>query len=76
MQQIIIYRNPVSAAVWNGDYGIYLVPIMAGVLVFFLTFVGFAALFEHYYWKAKYSREAAIGVAAIFGSLTVWSLWL
>jgi hypothetical protein len=39
MQQIIVYRNPLEAALWNGQYGAYVFPVICGVVVFLVAFL-------------------------------------
>lgn len=41
MQEVIMYRNPIEAAVWSAIMNGSFLPVIAGVLVFFVVFVGF-----------------------------------
>lgn len=41
MQEVIMYRNPIEAAVWSAIMNGSFLPVIAGVLVFFIVFVGF-----------------------------------
>lgn len=41
MQEVIVYRNPIEAAVWSAIMNGSFMPVIAGVLVFFVVFVGF-----------------------------------
>jgi hypothetical protein len=40
MQEIIVYRNPMEASVWNAIMSGDFFPVIVGVVVFFLVFLG------------------------------------
>lgn len=46
MQEIIVYRNPLEAAMWHGIMDGSFFPVIVGVLVFFAVFLGLNALLE------------------------------
>jgi hypothetical protein len=39
MQQVIVYSNPIEAALWNGDYAGVIFPVSCGVVLFFVLFL-------------------------------------
>jgi uncharacterized membrane protein YjjP (DUF1212 family) len=76
MQEIIVYRNPVEAALWSGEYSGILIPILAGCIVFFLTFIINEKLFARSRFTYKKSSEWAMVLSSIATIFTVWKLWL
>jgi hypothetical protein len=78
MQSIIVYRNPLEAAFWESNA---LVPIMAGVLVFFVLFLSLMKLLDFGCRNYRISRfnptykrltNAALAVATIAGLGTMF----
>lgn len=47
-QSIIVYRNPLEAAIWEGTYSETLFPIMVALFAGFLVFVIVHGLFDRY----------------------------
>lgn len=41
MQEIIVYRNPLEASIWNGIMDGTFLPVLAGALVFLIAIVLF-----------------------------------
>ena len=41
MQEIIVYRNPLEASIWNGVMDGTFLPVLAGALVFLIAIVLF-----------------------------------
>lgn len=39
MQEVIIYRNPAEAALWNAIMGGSFFPVIVGIVVFFCVFL-------------------------------------
>jgi len=76
MQEIIVYRNPIEAALWQGVTSEYFVPIFCGMFAFFVMFIAATKLFERLNWKVQYAHESAIGIGAFFGSIVIWWLWI
>jgi hypothetical protein len=75
MQSIIVYRNPLEAAMWEGFMSGSFFPIIVGVIVFFAVFLAANRFIVERYWGWN-SRDvptyvalaisAAIGIATIF----------
>lgn len=82
MQEIIIYRNPLEAAMWQAMSGGQLFPIAVGLVVFFAVFLAVNPLIERFAPR-KYSgrvhkdlrSNTALAVAAVAGVLTIYSMW-
>lgn len=89
MQQIIVYRNPVEAAMWNSVTSAEFVPIMCGIIAFFVVFLITQAVFDKlvynwFYWKRetlvwKYRKtfpHISLMIGAIAGVLICWKMWI
>lgn len=78
MQEVIVYRNPVEAAIWHALSSASLIPIIAGVISFFIVFLAANRLLTRgVSWNApqwKTNLALLLGVGA--GSATTWWLWL
>ena len=79
MQEVIIYRNPMEAAIWNGimtpEFGVFImgIVIFGVVLSIYSTFIQ-----RHISWKNdKLASNIAIAVAAVAGIAWVfaWPYW-
>ena len=76
MQEIIVYRNPAEAAMWNLLGSANAFPIMVGVVAFFVVFLAVNRLltqgktFRQPIWKTN--------VALVFGALAaigvIWKM--
>jgi hypothetical protein len=78
MQEIIVYRNPADAAIWHALSSAALIPIIAGVIMFFITFLLANRLFTQgrQFNVASWKTNAALFVGAVAGVVTAWWLWL
>ena len=83
MQEIIVYRNPMEAAVWQAMSGGQLFPIIVGVVVFFAVFLAVNSLMERFAprkyraWNYGNLRSyTALAIGAIAGVLTVYGMWI
>lgn len=75
MQEIIVYRNPMQAALWHtimsGDF----FPVIVGVVVFFLVFLGANRILNKGRVVGKtVSRNAniALGLGTLLGFATIY----
>lgn len=73
-QSIIVYRNPVEQAVWEGQMGAEIVPIMSGIILGVIV-VFLAEKFIP--WKIKnLVRYMSLYLGGIVGIFTIWKLWV
>jgi hypothetical protein len=80
-QSIIVYRNPIEAAFWEGDGAAMLVPVGLGVIVFFVVFLTLNALVVERYtgWNSKYrsyGAYSALAVSALAGFVAARMMWI
>lgn len=77
MQELIVYRNPAEAAFWHALQGAELIPIMAGVVVFFAVFIGLHHLVGGGRLRSPaWKTYAPMLVAALAGIATAYKLLL
>lgn len=75
MQEIIVYRNPMEAALWNtimsGDF----FPVIVGVAVFFLVFLGANRILNrgrNFGKTVTRNTNIALGLGALVGVATIY----
>ncbi len=75
MQEIIVYRNPMEAALWNtimsGDF----FPAIVGIVVFFLVFLGVNRILNKGRMFGKTvarNTNIALGLGALLGFATIY----
>ena len=78
-QEVIVYRNPMEAAIWNGIMSPEFVVFIMGFVIF-LTIISFYSAFiqPHLGWsKRKVATNIAITIAAISGIawILAWPYW-
>ena len=73
MQEIIVYRNPLEASIWNGIMDGTLLPVLAGALVFLIAIVLFDKK-SSYRNKEKYFPIYLV-ISAILGFGTAYVLF-
>ena len=80
MQEIIVYRNPAEAALWqllmSGEFFV----VLCGILAFFAVFLGMHAVMTRIWgsWGngAKLRSYLGLAAGAAAGVATVWAMWL
>lgn len=76
-QSIIVYRNPVEAALWEGQYAEYLVPTgaasIAALIVFFIA-LRFGKFIVRKVGKSPYEVEDELNWNALFWASIAWFL--
>jgi len=81
-QSIIVYRNPVEQAFWEGLMNSTATwPTMAGIGVFIVSFLIFNFLLEKILWRLRskqYKNHAiyALALAFAYGVSTIAYLWI
>lgn len=81
-ESIIVYRNPLEKAMWEGTSDFSFFPIMIGVVVFFIAFLALNKvlnnLFPRLMWSKKIYSNAnvALTVATLIAGFTVYTLWI
>lgn len=80
MQEVIVYRNPLEAALWNTLMSGEFFPVVVGVVVFFVVFLALNAAFCKRWgsWGkgASTRTNIALAVGALSGFLTIWKMWI
>ena len=80
MQEIIVYRNPLEAAMWNSFMNGDFFPVMVGIAVFFAVFLASHAV-ACKIWGSRGDRghwvaRGSLAVGAVAGMSTVWKMAL
>ena len=73
MQEVIVYRNPAEASIWNSIMDGTLLPVLAGALVFLIAIVLFDKK-SSYRNKEKYFPIYLV-ISAILGFGTAYVLF-
>lgn len=71
MQSIIVYRNPLEAALWEGLMSGSFFPVIVGIVVFFALFLTINRLIVEKYFNRRSQRPAiyaALVLSAIAGA--------
>lgn len=80
MQEIIVYRNPAEAAIWNALGSAEFFPFMVGIVVFFVVFLTVYNLlllkFSRYGRKGQLVTNASLAAAAVCSLATIWKMWI
>lgn len=72
MQEVIVYRNPLEAALWQSLSGAEFFPVIVGILAFFVSFIIVNAVIglvfpRISFRKHHYKSYVALAVAAMCG---------
>lgn len=78
MQEVIIYRNPLEAAMWRSFEGASVFPVACGVVVFFAVFL---LLADHIterrpFRKQRHETNVALLVSAAVGVFVTYLMWI
>lgn len=81
MQEVIVYRNPMEAAIWNSIMSSgALFPVMCGVVVFFVAFLIINGVAERYvgwnYRKRKAASYGSLAIATGIALIVVKLMWI
>ena len=80
MQEIIVYRNPLEAAMWHTVMSGEFFPVIAGVVVFFAVFLPLNHFLSQRFgsWgkTGKQVSYFSLGVGAVLGITTVRLMWI
>ena len=78
MQEIIVYRNPLEAAIWQGLKGGEFIPVFGGIGVFFAVFLLSNAVCDKLWgsWgeAAKWRTYGCLALGAAAGVVAVWKM--
>lgn len=75
MQSIIVYRNPLEAAMWEGIMSGSFFPVILGVVVFFCAFLAMNQLLNKGRTYGKFvgrNANIALAVGAVAGFATIY----
>lgn len=78
MQEVIVYRNPLEAAIWqtvmNGEFFV----VAVGLVAFFLVFLAIHGLVGKYFGWMKQQKTVywQLAGSAVVGILIVKYLWV
>jgi hypothetical protein len=77
-QSIIVYRNPVEQAFWEGAAGANFIPFLAGIIVFFAVFLALEWLvgLRWTMWNRPKITNATLAIGALAGMYTVYVMWV
>lgn len=79
MQEIIVYRNPAEAAMWNAlSNADNIFPVIVGVAVFFAVFITLNNLIAEKkpFKKRAFYQKLCLGAGAVAGLFVTWVMWL
>ena len=82
MQEVIVYRNPLEAAVWHSlsSNGEIIFPMIAGVVVFCVVFAVAQNMLSRIYgsWgrTGTITGYASLAAGAVAGVATTWYLFI
>ena len=85
MQEIIVYRSPLEAAMWRGMSDGSFFPIIAGIVVFFVAFLilqrAITMFCPSLRWKSRKSKwpgpdAISLTVSSVLAMLAVYKLWI
>lgn len=81
MQEIIVYRNPLEAAIWKTVGSAEFFPFMVGFVVFFVVFLTVYNLllllkFSRYGREGQLVTNASLAAAAVCSLATIWKMWI
>lgn len=76
MQEVIVYRNPMEAAMWKFVMSADFFPIICGIVVFFTVMLTLHSLVSKRYGyfgnRAKVLSNISLVLAAVSGIATIW----
>lgn len=78
-QSIIVYRNPMEAAFWEGASNASFFPIVVGVVAFFIVFllIQYLIVDRFYRWnRNSLPTNLNLFVSAVVGALVVYKMWI
>lgn len=78
MQEIIVYRNPGEAALWHALTSAEFVPVICGIVVFFVAFLLANRILtggRNFRVPAR-RTNTALAIGAVAGLLTIKWMWL
>lgn len=78
MQSVIVYRNPIEAAFWEGATSATFFPIICGIVVFFTVLLVLQMQVVER-MKSQYRGVASyvnMGISAVAGIAVVYRMWL
>jgi hypothetical protein len=80
MQEIIVYRNPLEAAMWNSFMNGDFFPVIAGIVVFFAVFLVSHAVARKIWGEwgdaGKRGSYGALVLGAAAALATIWNMAL
>jgi hypothetical protein len=79
MQEIIVYRSPAEAAMWNAvSNADNTFPVMVGIAVFFAVFAILNNLIAEKkpFKKRGFYQKLCLGAGAAVGIIVMWVMWI
>lgn len=83
MTDIIVYRNPLEKLIWDGLVSAKFIPVLFGVIVFFLVFLVTYKILEEYvpYMRKLYSKPTictyvSLTLGTVAGISTIYLTWV
>lgn len=79
-QSIIVYRNPLEQAIWEGAFGAQLSCIIFGIVAFFVVFLLLnkitTSVVGNFGKKAQIATNVNLVLGAVAGVATIYFTWL
>lgn len=77
-QEIIVYRNPAEKAFWDLLSSGSMVPIFAGIIVFFVVFLAANRLITRgrTFHVPGWQTNLSLAIGALAGVATIYKLWI
>lgn len=73
-QSIIVYRNPLEQAIWEGQMGGEIVPIMSGIILGVIVMLLTDNIIS---WDIKKRFPyLSLYLGGIVGVFTIWKMWI
>ena len=76
MQEVIVYRNPMEAAMWHFVMSADFFPVICGIVVFFVVMLTAHKLISKRYGdygkRGRISTNISLVLAAVCGIGTIW----
>lgn len=75
MQEIIVYRNPLEAAMWNGIMSGEAFPFMVGLFVFFVSTVFLGTRIEKLSYHNWFRKNQGVSIFLPSTLLSLFVIW-
>jgi hypothetical protein len=78
-QSIIVYRNPLEQAMWEGLMtSVNVIPVLVGIVAFF-TLVVFTDTYivkRYFKWRSSYASNVCLAISAVIAIVITNQMWI